>query len=1025
MGCTNMLKQKNYAHERRAKDRNKKRMKEHLQIKLIINEFLSPEKLQQAQQSQHIPDLYNQVIQHLEQKKVSFSLKKTFYQYFRKHIIQYNRANLADLPLPTQHLISIERTPLLFNESWLENSKYITYFKERLWRYWHTAESFTAEDVVGNLLISAILYGGISNLSTLEALLEHLKEQEPIYHLHTLQLPLIFLEPESPHYGDLYNPKSPLKKSRNFVPDRLTQLWIARFKTLSIDIEHDCYTYTRQIFNALEIPFNQKQFNQLLQASSQSWMQLDEGNLSPALALCLTEEIETCGLSPSAFKRYLAPQLTTDYSHQTKKLQSPNINNKVKEEKLDTADPFEALTALHKQILRFFKNSHKTSTDLYNVLHSQHDSLPENAKRLGLWLFSLFHPAVEDIEAITKLYQIDQNKYLRYINQQQKIRHSSIYSYYTKLAETWLLHSNDFIEECNLNDHLNVIYNRMLDGVGKSKSQKFALLKRFHQFQQMLFNAESFPLHIEGQDFSSPKAEIISAKTFRQMLIQLKGYQNPRYTVHDLEMLSIVYTIAFRSGMRINEMLGLRIKDVEGVQASSIWIRPYRSKKQEHLLKTDSAERNLNLQILLTEEEHFKFQRYCTTRRRAYSSNDYLFTLWNSTERIKPYMVTTPLQKILDAMLPSHCYTFHSLRHSATNNLAMILNMDYEFVNAFSDYSNDHYQLLRNDLLRSKTPQDCWYLLSHILGHIDPTETFRSYLHLPYIMAGYQLRKFDPYLDRTVIQKICPKLVIPLKPTKQIYLSHYDNQMTQLTHAVSLETVQQSILPSQKIDTHELTENRYIYGTSQSGYSYLMISKILKALDKSYTPELLTQKYDFPIEILIQWQENILKLKQLKNRKNRPRFIIDADKSQRILPHIETMEEKIVLEYFFKQLNQYRYDNANLLAAIDIFEKKASVSHAGLIFNISDIRQANIFLRGIYSLFPNAYWHIAISPEISQEKLMEGLKFKFLSSSINSSLNNSFRIELVSQNNAKALAVLRYCILVLLILCAPLQSIHN
>ncbi len=47
------------------------------------------------------------------------------------------------------------------------------------------------------------------------------------------------------------------------------------------------------------------------------------------------------------------------------------------------------------------------------------------------------------------------------------------------------------------------------------------------------------------------------------------------------------------------------------------------------------------------------------------------------------------------------------------------------------------------------------------------------------------------------------------------------------------------------------------------------------------------------------WQQNILKLKQLKNRKNRPRFIIDADKSQRILPHIETKEEKNSLRVFF------------------------------------------------------------------------------------------------------------------------------
>ena len=116
-----MLKQKHYAHERRTKNRDQKRIKEHLQIQAIIDEFLSQEKLQQAQQSQNFPDLYNQVIQHLEQQKVSFSLKKAFYQHFRKHIIQYNRANDADLPLPTQHLVSIKRTPLIFKESWLEN----------------------------------------------------------------------------------------------------------------------------------------------------------------------------------------------------------------------------------------------------------------------------------------------------------------------------------------------------------------------------------------------------------------------------------------------------------------------------------------------------------------------------------------------------------------------------------------------------------------------------------------------------------------------------------------------------------------------------------------------------------------------------------------------------------------------------------------------------------------------------------------------------------------------------------------
>lgn len=1021
MGCMNMLKQKHYAHERRTKNRDQKRIKEHLQIQAIIDEFLSQEKLQQTQQSQNFPDLYNQVIQHLEQQKVSFSLKKAFYQHFRKHIIQYNRANDADLPLPTQHLVSIKRTPLIFNESWLENSKYLTYLKERLWRYWHTTEHFSDDEIVGNLLISAILYGGLSHQASLNALLEHLKTDEEIYYVQALQFPLLLLEPQSPHYGDLYDPKHPLKKSRNFVPDRLTQLWILRFKAKPIDIQFDCYAYIRSIFNALEIPFYQKQFNQLLEASSHSLMQLDNVNLSPALTLCLSEEIETCGLSPSAFKRYLSPQLILCHSEQTKEPLFKNINSTAKEERLHTEDTLEALTALHKQILRFFKNSHKTSTDLYNVLHSQHNSLPENGKRLALWLYSLFHPALEDIKSIAQLYQLDSAKYLHHISQQQKIRYSSIYSYYTKLAETWLLHSNDFIEEPNLNDHLDVIYKRMLNGIGKSKSQKFALLKRFHQFQQMLFNAESFPLQTEGQDFSSPKAEIISAKTFQQMLIQLKGYQSPRYTVHDLEMLSIVYTIAFRTGMRINEILGLRIKDVEGVQASSIWIRPYRAKHQQHLLKTDSAERNLNVQILLTQEEHLKFQHYCQVRRRAYRPSQYLFTMWNSTERLKPNMVTLPFQRILDAILPGHRYSFHSLRHTAANNLAIILTMDYEFVVAFTDYSNDHYNLIRSHLLRSKAPQDSWYLIAHLLGHIEPNETFRSYIHLSYVMAGFQLRQFDLMLSTQIIQKICPTLITPLKHAQEIHLSSFDTQMLQATHVIPLGIDKQSSMPINKKEIQQKPTDDCIYGTARSEYPSALIIKILKALDQSYTPELLAQKYDFPIKTLMLWQQNILKLKQLKNRKNRPRFIIDADKSQRILPHIETMEERIVLEYFFKQLNQHSYNDIHILNALAIFEMKANISHAGLIFNSAEVRLANRFLTGIYSLFPAKYWQIALPLKISQDKLTEKLHIKSIPYRMNSSLSNAFKLELVSQNNGKALTVLRYCMLVLLILCTPSQ----
>ncbi len=72
----------------------------------------------------------------------------------------------------------------------------------------------------------------------------------------------------------------------------------------------------------------------------------------------------------------------------------------------------------------------------------------------------------------------------------------------------------------------------------------------------------------------------------------------------------------------------MRIKDVEGVQTHvPIWIRPYRAKHQQHLLKTDSAERNLNVQISTNARRAFlNFRHYCQVRRMRLYPKSILFT---------------------------------------------------------------------------------------------------------------------------------------------------------------------------------------------------------------------------------------------------------------------------------------------------------------------------------------------------------------------------------------------------------------
>lgn len=111
-------------------------------------------------------------------------------------------------------------------------------------------------------------------------------------------------------------------------------------------------------------------------------------------------------------------------------------------------------------------------------------------------------------------------------------------------------------------------------------------IRNFEPISKFLFKSEDFPLYRDIHVSSRPKMQIMSAQTFCAVLDLLPAHVEPdSFNQHDAEMLKIIFIIAFHTGMRINEILGLRIKDLEGPSCTSVWIRPYRSSQQEHTLQ--------------------------------------------------------------------------------------------------------------------------------------------------------------------------------------------------------------------------------------------------------------------------------------------------------------------------------------------------------------------------------------------------------------------------------------------------------
>lgn len=286
-----MPKNLKFASERRSDQRKKVIQAEMLQAQTFIQMHLPLSSLLEAYQQQQHFVMLQTLEDAIEHEASSIHSKKMLYHCYRKHIMLFNQRYDLELDLPCKQLLSIEREALEFDREWLQRSSYASGIHHQICRYWNTAQHFSDEEVIGNVLISSILFAGVSTPNTLDALLEQLKEGLNIQYLKALDLQLLFLTPLSPGYGDLYDHNAPLRKSRTLVLDRITQLWLARYLIKSPPVRMNAFDYLRVIFKKMGFTGQYSEISRLLDSASCHWMQLPGVAMDPALSRCLEDKI--------------------------------------------------------------------------------------------------------------------------------------------------------------------------------------------------------------------------------------------------------------------------------------------------------------------------------------------------------------------------------------------------------------------------------------------------------------------------------------------------------------------------------------------------------------------------------------------------------------------------------------------------------------------------------------------------------------------------------------------------------------
>lgn len=132
----------------------------------------------ELEQKEHLESLYPAIYEFIKRKAPSLAWKKYAHELFRSYIKQINLNRRETLPLPNL-TFEMKRDQPVFTMDWIEKGQQVDEVLDKLWDYWILAKdskTFSDDEIIGNIVISAMLYSGLNQKASLEALLEHLKD---------------------------------------------------------------------------------------------------------------------------------------------------------------------------------------------------------------------------------------------------------------------------------------------------------------------------------------------------------------------------------------------------------------------------------------------------------------------------------------------------------------------------------------------------------------------------------------------------------------------------------------------------------------------------------------------------------------------------------------------------------------------------------------------------------------------------------------------------------------------------------
>ena len=619
------------------------------------------------------------------------------------------------------HFMQLKRERPFKGEKWFTHVNTIQKFEKKWLNDLQYTKVNDEKERLVNCLISAVCHSGLNEVHHINALLTALQNKKPLKRInHSIYIELIIIP-------STFNGRFPFSTNvhlsggddeailvNRFFPTSMTLMFIYRYlnRRQSNDKLSRVNAWKRiqiEVKNVTGIEMSRKGFCEAGIGLSETKPNV---SIPEALVEFCTKRNMSYSIPADNWQTLLSTyQVQSEYSSPT--LDSVNVTKNQNQNNYSTSF---GLIADLKEALRIDDNGRvRTALTALNAVKNCFDlsdhTNPLNEHILVGWLMQLL---------------------------EQKKTTSTLTRYFSAIGALWISEASN-INVDSTTDYFDSSYVGMLEMAKSNYDHQYKanLLARIHQFAVIKYGLSPITNKSLNSVRSIPhvRASYLSGSAFTALIQSIDISDSINSS--EKELITIIFIVAFRTGMRLGEILKLKIADFEWSAQGWLFLR---DNEYDHN-KSNASRRKIPLLCLLTTDELQQFKQFIINRgipkKRQHCGNRLLFsTVLFSTTAVKQSSVSILFSQLIKQITEINLFVFHSFRHTALSRLQLIIHYnDFnlrenlgELCNELIPYSDQQIDDITK-MICGHAKRGKYWALCTFAGHRSPQITFNNYLH--------------------------------------------------------------------------------------------------------------------------------------------------------------------------------------------------------------------------------------------------------------------------------------------------------